>query len=98
MINKYLLAKVLFTFFSITTVIIFALLNSGAFVGLVGSIEAATTIYTVNTILLLASLLWYVWQKAHKDLPKHRDEEILQAFAEREIKNDIKSTTVRKDS
>ena len=97
MINKYLISKILFTFFSTSTVIIFALLYTGAFVGLVGSIEAAIMIYAVNTTLLLVSLLWYIWQKAHKDLPKRRDEEILQAFAESEVKNDIKSTAGRKD-
>lgn len=97
MINKYLVSKILFTFFSITTVIIFALLYTGIFVGLVGSIEAAIMVYAVNTTLLLVSLLWYIWQKAHKDPSKRRDEEILQAFAESEVKNDMKSTAKRKD-
>lgn len=97
MVNKYLVSKILFTFFSITTVIIFALFYTGVFVGLVGSIKAAIMIYAVNTALLLVSLLWYIWQKAHKDLPKHRGEEILQAFAEGEAKNDMKPTAKRKD-
>ena len=83
--NKYLLSKISFGFFGTTTVMIFmSLYSGGAFIDFVGSIEAAIVVYAINTCLLLVSLFWYIWEKAHKDTPKHNDIEILEAFAKRE--------------
>jgi len=59
--KKYLLAKILFIFFSITTVIIFMLLPSGAFIDIAGSIETAIALFAINTIGLIVSLPFYVW-------------------------------------
>lgn len=85
--NRYLLSKLLFGVFAATTVIIFAYLYTGAFIGLVGSIEAAVIIYAVNTLFLLVSLLWYIREKAYKNTPKRSESEILEAYAKREAAN-----------
>ena len=85
--NRYLLSKLLFGVFAATTVIIFAYLYTGAFIGLVGSIEAAVIIYAVNTLFLLVSLPWYIREKAYKNTPKRSESEILEAYAKREAAN-----------
>lgn len=85
--NRYLLSKLLFGVFGATTVIIFMLLYTGTFIGLVGSIEATVIIYAVNTFFLLVSLLWYIRERAYKNIPKRQESEILEAFAERELTN-----------
>lgn len=60
------------------------LLYTGTFTG---SIEAIIATYTINTILLIISLLWYVWEKARKDASRHKDLEILEAFTKSEASN-----------
>ncbi|HYG84308.1 MAG TPA: hypothetical protein VD907_05525 [Verrucomicrobiae bacterium] len=85
--NKFLLAKILFATFSLTTVILFLLLHSGIFIDLVGSIEAAVTIYIINVVLLIASLLAYIWQRVNQGTPERQRATILEAFAEDAQKN-----------
>lgn len=64
--KNYLIAKILFTIFSTTTVGIFFLLYTGSFVDMVGSVEAATLIYGFNIIFLIPATLWYIIERSRK--------------------------------
>lgn len=91
MMNKYLLSKIAFIFFSVTTVIIFAILRFGDFIGLAGSVGNAFLIFGINTTLFLISVIFYIWQKAHKDTPMHQKSELLEAYAEDRLHEDEQS-------
>lgn len=85
--NRYLISKICFAIFSLTTIAIFILLESHYFVYIAGSTEVAIVIFAINAALLVSATLWYIWEKSHKDMPKSRDAEILEAYSEREHEN-----------
>ena len=86
--SKYLISKIAFIFFCVTTVIMFAMLRQGTFVAMVGSIEIALAIYGINSALLVTSIFVYIWQEAHKDDPEHQRSVILEAYAEDRFKDE----------
>ena len=89
-IDKYIISKILFFIFGSTTVIIFFLFYTGVFVNIVGSIEAAITIYCINTVLLIPVTIWYAIERSHK--PKYKESDILEAYSEMMSRTDDEST------
>ena len=90
-IDKYIISKILFFIFGSTTVIIFFLFYTGVFINIVGSIEAAITIYCINTVLLIPITIWYAIERSHK--PKYKESDILEAYSEMTPQTDDESTT-----
>lgn len=88
-IDKYIISKILFFIFGSTTVIIFFLFYTGVFVNIVGSIEAAITIYCINTVLLIPITIWYAIERSHK--PKYKESDILEAYSEMMSRTDDES-------
>ena len=88
-IDKYIISKILFFIFGSTTVIIFFLFYTGAFINIVGSIEAAITIYCINTVLLIPVTIWYAIERSHK--PKYKESDILEAYSEMMSQTDNES-------
>ena len=88
-IDKYIISKILFFIFGSTTVIIFFLFYTGVFVNIVGSIEAAITIYCINTALLIPITIWYAIERSHK--PKYKESDILEAYSEMMSRTDDES-------
>ena len=88
-IDKYIISKILFFIFGSTTVIIFFLFYTGVFINIVGSIEAAITIYCINTILLIPVTIWYAIERSHK--PKYKESDILEAYSEMVSQTDDES-------
>lgn len=64
--NSYTLAKTFAIIFGSTTVIIFGLLYTGVFVGMVGGIDAAMVIFGANSFFLVVSFVWYSIEKGRK--------------------------------
>ncbi|MGO3702137.1 MAG: hypothetical protein ACTJG2_03060 [Candidatus Saccharimonadales bacterium] len=90
--NKYTISIGLFSFFSVTTTVILILAHSGAFVGMVGSIDAAFTVYGINTAMLIVSLLFYIYQRSQHNLAAKKKSAILDAYAKRAQPNEEKPT------
>ena len=90
-IDKYIISKILFFIFGSTTVIIFFLFYTGVFINIVGSIEAAITIYCINTALLIPVRIWYAIERSHKT--KYKESDILEAYSEMISRTDNESAT-----
>lgn len=84
---RYVVAKGIAIFFGITTVILFLVAREGVLFQIVGSTAVGVTIYMVNTALLIASLVYYIWQRALKDNPRHSELEILASVSQPETDN-----------
>ena len=81
--KKYLLSKIAFGFFTVTTVLLLLALRDPQGLrsrGLTDSI--AVTIVLINFVLLVASILFFVYQRANRVRPSKNRRELLDAFAE----------------
>lgn len=88
--KKYILAKSALIFFSLTTVMIFSLMRQPGRMRAMGiTPDFATILVLANFALLIASVVFFVWQRAHKDTPAHQAVETLEAFAVRELHESI---------
>lgn len=83
MISGYSLSKIFFTLFGASTVVIILLFYGGIFIDIAGSVVVAILIWSINTLMLIASILWYVYEKSYREAKKSRDVEILESFASR---------------
>ena len=75
MISKYLIAKISFVVLSVSTVLLYVLARNGTMTAVFGPMLA----YVVY--LLIASTLFYIWQRAHKDTPQKDRLEALETYA-----------------
>lgn len=80
MISKYLIAKISFVVFSASTVLLYILARNGTITAVFGPI-LAYVVYLLNFALLIASTLFYIWQRAHKDTPQRDRLEALETYA-----------------
>lgn len=85
--KKYILATIALIFFSLTTMVIFSLMRQPLRVRAMGiNPDLATVLVLANFALLVASVVFFVWQRAHKDTPAHQAVETLETFAARELR------------
>lgn len=80
------MSKILFSTCGTTTVIIFFLLYTGAFVNIVGSIEAAVMIYGINTTILIPATIWYVIERSHRT-DRESESAILEAYSKKALQD-----------
>lgn len=71
--DAYCLSRALFCLLATTTFILFALLYTGQFVDMMGSLEMAIVIYGVNAAALAVVTVWYSIERARK-LASQRDD------------------------
>ena len=80
MISKYLIAKISFVVFSVSTVLLYILARNGTMTAVFGPM-LAYVVYLLNFALLITSILFYIWQRAHKDTPQKDRLEVLETYA-----------------
>lgn len=80
MARRYLISIVLASFFSLTTVILALLSRQGVLTTWV-SPGTALLILVSNFTLLVVSLTFFIWQRTHKQQPKHDVAEQYQRYA-----------------
>ena len=76
--TRYQLSRIAVVFFGLTTIAIFLYASSGSYYGLFGSTELGLGAYFVNIALLVVSLIVFIWERAHKDMPRHTEEILLE--------------------
>jgi hypothetical protein len=76
--TRYQLSRIAVVFFGLTTIAIFLYASSGSYYGLFGSTELGLGVYFVNIALLVVSLIVFIWERAHKDMPRHTEEILLE--------------------
>lgn len=80
MISKCLIAKISFVAFSASTVLLYILARNGTMTAVFGPM-LAYVVYLLNFALLIASTLFYIWQRAYKDTPQKDRLEALETYA-----------------
>lgn len=79
-ISKYLIAKISFVVLSVSTVLLYILARNGTMTAVFGPM-LAYVVYLLNFALLITSILFYIWQRAHKDTPQKDRLEALETYA-----------------
>lgn len=77
---RYNMAKVITVVCIFSTIILFVLAQTGRLAELF-SPAIAYTLYIGNFACLVASLIFFIWQKAHRDMPRRREREALETYA-----------------